>query len=81
MQDDEPNRPRSRRWIVAIVVSLPFLYVLSYVIVLWIWSPLYNNVTPETRRALRTFYTPILWTAQNNDLFARALTWFIDLKK
>lgn len=77
---DEHNQPHAKRWI-AFFVSLPVLYVLSYVIVLWIWSPLYFNVTPETRQALKTFYTPIHWAAENSDWFERVLIWFIDLKK
>ena len=81
MADDEPNRPRSRRWLALFVVSLPALYVLSYLIVLWFWSPLYYNATPETRATLKTIYAPIQWAAENNDWFERALIWLIDLKR
>lgn len=83
MQDDEPNRPRSRRWIA--FVALPVLYVLSYapVLVTLDFLDKRNVLLYESETKLwdvwRTFYTPLDWASERSQWFNQVLQSYVEL--
>lgn len=75
----EADEPRTRQRLWLWVVVLPVLDVLSTGPGMWKLKPLADTVTPETRRAIYSFYSPILWAAEQSDWFQQLLTWYVGL--
>ena len=68
----------SKAWatvvVVALVVAIPFLYVLSYAPAVWLVAA--DLVTLES---FFGFYRPLTWVCENCDAFRQFMNWYCGL--
>ncbi len=83
MQDDRPNRRRSKRW--GVFVAALALYVLSVGPVCWTIKFLFLRFPDREDSwgicddALEAVYAPLLWVGADSDWFDAVLTWYTNL--
>ena len=76
MPDNEPNRPRSRRW--WIVAALPFLYVLSVGPFCWTLDFI-SKRSSFTEMLATVIYYPLVLVGAHVSWFNEFLRWYINL--
>jgi hypothetical protein len=83
MPDNEPNRPRSKRW--GVIAALPVLYVLSVGPVSLAFEFAFRHFPDRedslvaSADAIGVLYAPLDWAAERAKWFEDVLEWWMEL--
>ena len=83
MADDEPIKPRSKRWMVYVAAAAPIVYVLSFGPVMWTLKIMARNAPLSVFELANIvswrIYAALIWSAGQMPWLRRFLDWYHDL--